>query len=69
MYRPPEWNSEDIAKENMPLFKWGTQEYAQVIRGIDIGADAIIKALFRMARESPTGEFVIDSKVINVFKE
>ncbi len=27
--------------------------------------DADIEALFKMARESPTGEFVIDSKIYN----
>ncbi len=31
--------------------------------------DADIKALFRMAKESPTGTFVIDSKVVQIFKE
>ena len=44
-YRPEGFNAETIAKENMPSYAWGTQEYAQVIRGINIGADATLKAL------------------------
>lgn len=67
MHRPEGWNTEDIAKENLPLFKWGTQEYAQVIRGIDIGADAMLEALFKLAKESPTGKFIIDSNIITVY--
>lgn len=45
-WRPEGWSSENIARENMPSFKWGTQEYSQVIRGIDIGADAMLEAIF-----------------------
>lgn len=44
-YRPDGWNSENIAKESLPLFKWGTQEYALVIKGIEIGADAYEEGL------------------------
>ena len=33
----------------------------------EAGADAMLKALFKLAEESPTGTFVIDSKKVNVF--
>jgi len=45
MYRPDGYDLEVIARENLPMFKWDTEEYAQVVRGIDIGADAMLKAL------------------------
>ena len=44
-WRPKDWNSETIAKENVPSFKWGSREYGEIIRGIDIGADAMLEAL------------------------
>ena len=37
------------------------------IKAFEAGADAILDALFKMAKESPTGTFVIDSKEVNVF--
>ncbi len=33
-------SDEETAKENMPLFKWGTQEYLHTIHGIEIGSKA-----------------------------
>ena len=33
----------------------------------EAGADAILEALFKMAKESPTGTFVIDSNITNIF--
>jgi len=32
------------------------------------GADAILEALFKMAKQSPTGTFIIDSNVINIYE-
>ena len=31
------------------------------------GADAILKAMFKLAKDSPTGTFTIDSHIINIF--
>ncbi len=44
-WRPDGLNAEEVAKGNLPLFVWGTQEYGQVIRGIEIGFDAMLEAL------------------------
>lgn len=48
MYRPDGFDAEVIARENMPFYAWGTQEYTQVIRGINYGADAMLEALERI---------------------
>ena len=69
MWRPDNFDSERIAKENLPLFKWGSRECGDVIRGIDIGADAILEALMELAKESPTGTFIIDSHTYNIYEE
>jgi len=47
MWRPKGFDAEQVAKENMPLFKWGSQEYGVMIRGIEVGADAMFNALRR----------------------
>lgn len=39
-----DWD-ERIATENLPLFKWGTTEYAIFVRGIQAGADAMLETL------------------------
>ena len=35
----------------------------------ETGADALWDALWKMAKESPTGTFTIDSNVVNVYGE
>lgn len=45
MWRPDDWDSERVAKENLPSFTWGTKEYGDVIRGVDLGADAMLESL------------------------
>jgi hypothetical protein len=35
----------------------------------EAGADAMLDALFKLAKASPTGTFVIDSKVQNIYQE
>ena len=37
-------SDEDIAKQNIPLFKWGTQEYLHTIHGISLGRKAQLEA-------------------------
>ena len=40
-----------------------------VIAAFEDGADAMLDALFEMAKESPTGAFVIDSKEQHIYLE
>lgn len=60
MYRPLDWKNpyhEVIDKG------WGL-EFTNKYPEFDVfekGANAMLTALFKMAKESPTGEFVIDS--------
>ena len=35
----------------------------------EAGADALLKALWELASESPTGTFIIDSKICNIYRE
>lgn len=58
-WRPGNWE-EYRRKENIyPEAKlWGHL--------FEAGADAMLDALFRMAQESPTGTFVLDSNVITI---
>lgn len=44
-WRPDKDWDERIVQENMPCFKWGTVEYGVFIRGVKIGADAMLEAL------------------------
>lgn len=68
------WRPEDkawIRKRNIffeqnqppkPYYKTRQRDY-------EAGADAMMDGLFKLAEESPTKTFTIDSKGINVFKE
>ncbi len=38
-----------------------------VIDAFEAGVDATLEKLMRMARESPTGTFEIDSKIVNMY--
>lgn len=35
---------------------------------IEAGAEAMLEGLFQMAKESPTGTFVIDSKEVHIYE-
>ena len=71
MWRPTGWDAEILTKENLPLFKWGTIEYGHIHRGIEIGADAMLKALreqcddkvFDLEEENGLWVFIPDDKV------
>ncbi len=60
--RPKEWVN--------PYKEYSIPPNKFPIRGsaFEDGADAILEALFKMAKESPTGTFVIDSKAIDIFR-
>jgi len=59
IWRPKEWVNPCKA---VYLESINTGHMAEAF---ELGADAMLEALFKMARESPTGEFVIDSKIYN----
>ena len=61
-WRPKGWESAMSA---------GTLDVGAIlIRSMfEAGADAMLEDLKRLARESPTGTFVIDSKTVNVYTE
>ncbi len=66
-WRPGEGWDEKIALENVPHYAIKTAEFGNILHGITIGADAILEDLLKLAKESPTGTFTIDSKEISVF--
>jgi len=35
----------------------------------EAGADAMLEAIWKMAKESPTGTFIFDTNTINIFSE
>ena len=59
-YRPPGWKN--------PYQDMGTTEYVCAFGLYEAGADAMLKALFEMAKNSPTGMFTIDGHSINVYR-
>jgi len=36
--------------------------------GFECGADAMLEALYKLAEESPTKTFTVDSRVINIYE-
>ncbi len=60
-WRPKGWE-EDKFYKCMDL-TGGGGDYADIHDVFEAGADCILDALFRLAEESPTGTFTIDSKI------
>ncbi len=63
-WRPKEWENplnpcavEVRDRDNTPVSHYEIYE---------LGADAMFEALFQLAKDSPTGTFVIDSKEITI---
>ncbi len=65
MYRPEGWINPHISKylQAHPGYTSSTPE----VLAYEAGADAMLKALFDLAKQSPTGTFTIDSRVQNCF--
>ena len=65
MYRPEGW--EKTLREILDRFgvTYMNREECQLILAL---ADAMLERLFNMAKDSPTGIFVIDSNGVNVFR-
>ena len=65
MYRLDGWDKyEEFEKSDVCDSK-----DASLIEIFEAGADAMLKALWKMAEESPTKTFTIDSRVVNVFED
>ncbi len=64
-WRPKDWDSNemhlDMLRANIDDMDGGAF--------IEAGADAILEALYKLAEESPTKTFTIDSRVINIYRE
>uniref|UniRef100_A0A6M3L9A9 Uncharacterized protein n=1 Tax=viral metagenome TaxID=1070528 RepID=A0A6M3L9A9_9ZZZZ len=52
-WRPGEGWDETLAKENMPSYSWGKNEYGVFLRGISVGADAMLEALRKRGSPKP----------------
>lgn len=66
MYRPEGFDAEEIAHKALrDNESWLEDEHTACV---EAGADAMLEGLFKMAKESPTGTFVIDSNEICVFR-
>lgn len=65
-WRPPDWkNPNEVYHDAFDILTVQDAEYD----AYEAGADALLEALFQMAKESPTKTFTIDSRVINIFQQ
>lgn len=62
MWRPEGWNNPYYKKDTDGGFY---NQYPK-FNVFEAGADAIMEALFKLAKESPTGTFTIDSEIIQI---
>ncbi len=65
IWRPSNWKNPYHKEGDFGHGKISWNEYPE-FQAYEEGASAILEALFKLAEESPTGEFVIDSKVIHM---
>ncbi len=65
-YRPENWDWNGIRDRALEAVGWDKEGTGYEEQLVEVGADAMLDALFKMAKESPTGTFVIDSRGINV---
>ena len=66
MYRPKDWKNpfcESCWWKKQPA----GNKCGECMCIFEVGADAMLNALFKLAKESPTGTFEIDSKSVNCF--
>ena len=65
-----EWRPGNWVKERNTYFEQNQPQkpyYKTRQRDYEAGADAMLEALFKLASESSTGTFVIDSKAVNIY--
>ena len=64
-WRPDNWVNPYKDKEDCLSY----QEVEPAMHyAFENGADAMLKALYKMAEESPTKTFIIDSGIINIYE-
>ena len=62
-YRPDNWD------EVKPKSLDTDPDWIDVFdSGVEAGADALYEAIWKMAKDSPTGTFTFDTNTINVFE-
>ncbi len=70
MWRPDGFSARAISDRVLAEYTmeemYRNKEHIAVLL-VEAGADAIIEALFKLAKESPTGTFVFDSRVVNIY--
>jgi hypothetical protein len=67
-WRPSGWNNpHKIEYERLKYSSWGGEETV-AFREFEFGADALWDALWKLAQESPTGTYTIDSNVQNIYE-
>ena len=72
-WRPEGWKTPNVMalKDVKPGFVMADQVRfldKSECEAFEAGADAILEALFKLAEESPTKTFVIDSQVIQIYR-
>ena len=64
-WRPKGWEDDKFYK-CMDLTHGGG-DYADIYEVFEAGADAMLEELFKLAKESPTGTFVLDSHEMHIY--
>ncbi len=63
-WRPKGWENPFAFVTGEPIPKYEEKHHAY-----EEGADAMVEAIWELAKESPTGTFVFDSKVVCIYGE
>lgn len=63
-YRPPDWD-----KLKAEIFGDVAIHTAHEDFLVEAGADAMLEAIWKLAKNSPTGTFTFDTNTINIFEE
>ena len=78
MWRPENWDTEKPQKFTIrrvgsaattPSEFYQDVEFAAFNSGVEAGADAMLKAIWKMAEESPTKTFTFDKNHFHVYRE
>ena len=67
MWRPEGWDAEAIVVGTYQELT--IESIAEKERNlVEAGADAMLRAIWQLAAESPTGTFTMDSRSVNIFR-
>lgn len=64
MWRPKDWDIMDYLSVEEQM-----ESPLQAMKYFEAGADAILKAIWELAKDSPAGTFTFDTNTINIFEE